>query len=343
MNNLNGNKLMGNIVETNNGEVKNKINKSNQNNINKTKTIIQKPNVSELQYKEPETYRPHLKDREGDIVTGFGYIVGRSNIPGSWIVINLVDKDDCYICDHVHMDMKESIYGYSVEDTDSIFIKFTGRVEEYTRSNGTKDYKINITKPIKFINDYFYNVPENVCSNYDKEKITKFFENASRRELIDLLIKLKEELGELTSYEFGENFIYSYIINTFMLNRASYDLYEGNLRGLVISNYGLVDMIYIITNTIFQIRHSTKLTLIEIIHLITVNCNVLQHVSNYDKGNDKAFKKYCQVHLKIKDLNSAWNTMLCRRKNFGKNPNPYNISLIDILDISFTVLDKYIR
>ena len=27
MNNLNGNKLMGNIVETNNGEVKNKINK----------------------------------------------------------------------------------------------------------------------------------------------------------------------------------------------------------------------------------------------------------------------------------------------------------------------------
>lgn len=338
-----------NRLEVKNIKNRNKENQIDKTNVDKSKTIINKPKVSELQYKEPETYRPHLKDREGEVVTGFGFIAGKSYyIDGGWVLINLIDVYDKYICDHVHINMKECIYNYSIEEGESTFIKFTGKIEKYVRKNGTKDYQINLIKPVKFINDMMYNSPsDDIYEDYNEDFISKFFENASRRELIDLTIKLKDELNELTSYEFGENFIYYYIINTFMLNRATYDLYEGNLRGLVISNYGLVDMIYVVSCTIFQIKTSHKLALIEILHLITVNCNILQNITNYNLNKDDyesiKFKKYCKSHLKIKDLESAWNIMLNRRRNFGSNPNPYRIEMNDILDYSFHVLNKYIR
>lgn len=346
---------MGNIIQSGeNNKIENnqKFNKSNNNNIDKTinnnKTIINKPPVSQIKYKEPETYRPSLKDREGDIVTGVGYISKKYD-DEKYTIINLVDDKGYYMADHTQLDMKERVYNYNINLDKTRFVEFTGKVKEYIRSNGTKDYEIILQHKPKLFDGKWISNPD--LSIVDKEpdidKINNFIScRACTRDIQDLIIKISKELNILTKFEYENNFIFDYIVNTFFLNRATYDLYEGNIRSISCSNDALMDLLYILSAVYFDFKTSTVIKLEDILARITQYCNVIQNIYTYESGNDKKFKKYIKRHLNVEsaqELNSAWDNIQNRKRNFGKYPNPYNYELSDILKMSYYVLNQYIN
>lgn len=339
----------------NSGKIKSSQVKSG-NQIDKTvtnnKLIINKPPVSQNKYKEPETHRPNLKDREGDIVTGVGYISKKYD-DKKYTIINLVDDKGYYMADHTQLDMKEYNYNYNVNLDETRFVEFTGKVKEYTRSNGTKDYEIILQHKPKLFDGTWINSPDYSLTDKepDIDKISDFISHkAYTRDIQDLIINISKELNILTKFDYENNFIFDYIVNTFFLNRATYDLYEGNIRGISCSNEALVDLLYIISSTYFLFKTSNILKLDSILGHITSWCNVLQHVVDYfvdtTSPNCKKFKKYCKQHLNIEtdiELTKAWDVMKNRKRNFGNNPNPDNYELSDILEMSYYVLDKYIQ
>lgn len=319
---------------------------------NRKQTIINKPPVSQIKYKEPETYRPSLKDREDDVVTGVGYI-SRKYDDKKYTIINLVDNDGYYMADHTQLDMKECEYNYNIDLQETRFVEFTGKVKEYIRSNGTKDYEIILHHKPKLFDGKFIHNPDLsiVDKDYDINKINDFISNkACTRDIQDLIIKISNELNILTKFEYENNFVFDYIVNTFFLNRATYDLYEGNIRSISCSNNALVDLLYIISATYFYFKTSSIVELDCILGHITSWCNILQNVVDYfadtQSPNCKKFKKYCKQHLNIEtnnELTKTWDVMKNRKRNFGNNPNPNEYELSSILEMSYYVLDKYIQ
>ena len=252
----------------------------------------------------------------------------------------------------MNINMKEEIYDYGSELEECRFIIFTGVVNKYIRSNGTEDYEIILNhKPI-FINEKYYSPLNNdeLCEflnkGYDENYINNFIRKvATTRDMQDIISEIIDEINDLTKFDFGNNFITSYIINTFMLNRATYDLYEGNMRSLICSNNALMDIIYIMSGILFNLKIiNTGWSLSGILSTITHWCNIFQNVSDYHV--DKKFKKYCKTNLNIekdKDLNKAWNVLLNRKRNFGDNVNPMGTHLYEILDMSYYVLNTMIK
>lgn len=263
-------------------------------------------------------------------------------------VINLIDDDGYYMADHTQLDMKERVFNYKVDLRETRFVEFTGKVNEYRRSNNTIDYYIDLDhKPILLDGHWYnYNVDLTLIDNgFDEQKINNFLEKASTRELEDLIMKIANELNIMTKFEFNNNFIFDFIVNTFFLNRATYELYEGKIRGLHCSNYALADLLYLISDILFSFKISNSINLNNLLADISYSCNVIQNVTTYDQGHDFEFKKYCKQHLNIetkKQLANAWNTLLNRKRNFGKHTNPKDFKLQDILNNAFYIINLYI-
>lgn len=339
----------------NSGKIKSSQVKSG-NQIDKTvtnnKLIINKPSVSQIKYKEPETHRPNLKDREGNIVTGVAYISNKYD-DKRYTIINLVDNEGYYMADHTQLDMKEYEYDYKIDLHKITFVEFTGKVNKYTRKNGTEDYEIILQRKPKLFDGTWINDPDYSLTNNEPnvDKINNYIsQKACTRDIQNLIIEISKELNILTKFDYENNFIFDYIVNTFFLNRATYDLYEGNIRGISCSNEALVDLLYIISSTYFYFKTSNILKLDSILGHITSWCNVLQNVVDYfadtNSPNCKKFKKYCKQHLNIEtnnELTKAWDVMKNRKRNFGNNPNPNEYELSSILEMSYYVLDKYIQ
>lgn len=330
----------------------NNTNTFNDNSINdnsKHITII-KPNVQQIKYKNPDTFRPKLKGREGDNVTGYGFIVKKYN-EKYYTIINLVDEEGMYMADHTQMDLKENVFNYKIEPWIQL-IKFTGKVNKYTRSNGTQDYEIDLVRrPSLYDGDLFNpDAEDNLIKKYsrevDIEKITKFTEeDATERKIQDLIIVLSKEINVITSFDYGKNVLVDFIMNTFFLNRATYDLYDGNIRSISCSNYGLMDLSYILSAVLYDLETSDKINLGDLFNKIVNWCNILQKVSSYNKGCDLTFKKYCKKHLYIEteeQLKEAWSTLLYRKRNFGDDVTG-GFTLEDILSTAFQVLNNYIE
>jgi hypothetical protein len=319
---------------------------------NRKQTIINKPPVSQIKYKEPETYRPSLKDREDNVVTGVGYISKKYD-DKKYTIINLVDDKGYYMADHTQLDMKEYEYNYNINLDETRFVEFTGKVKEYIRSNGTKDYEIILQHKPKLFDGKWVSNPDLsiIAKEPDIDKIINFIScRACTRDIQDLIIKISKELNILTKFEYENNFIFDYIVNTFFLNRATYDLYEGNIRSISCSNDALMDLLYIISAVYFDFKTSNIIKLDCILSKITYWCNVIQNVVDYfadtKSPNCKRFKKYCKQHLNIEtseELSKAWDVMKNRKRNFGKYPNPDNYKLSDILEMSYYVLNQYIN
>lgn len=336
-----------------NNYVKANIGDNNTNTFNdnsKNTIIIKKPSVQKIKYRDPETFRPKLKEREGDIVTGYGFIIKKYNSK-FYTIINLVDEEGMYIADHTQINLKEVVFDYEINPWIQL-IKFTGKVNKYTRSNGTQDYEIDlIRRPSMYDGDLFNpDAENNLINKYSKEidveKITDFVEKeATERKIQDLIIMLSKEINIISSFDYGKNVIVDFIMNTFFLNRATYDLYDGNIRSISCSNYGLMDLTYILSVVLYDLETSDKINLGILFNKIVNWCNILQKVNSYDKGCDKNFKRYCKEHLNIEtddQLKEAWSTLLFRKRNFGDDVTG-GFTLEDILSTSFQVLNNYIE
>lgn len=317
------------------------------------RTVINKQQASQKVYKEPKTFRPKLKDNDGKNVICYGFLI-RKRDDGRYTVINIVDEEGKYMGDHVTIDMKEYVYDYKDELYDFRFIKFSGLVKRYTRKNGTTDYEVDLKHKPVFIDDSYYTpllieeIDEFINSGYNEDKINKFIrKTATTRDMQDIIMELVKRINELTKFDFGNNFITSYIINTFMLNRATYDLYEGNMRSLICSNNALMDIVYIMSGILFNlktIKNFNGWKLKDILETITDWCNIFQNVTDY--SHDKNFKKYCKNNLNIekdKELNKAYDVLLNRKRNFGYETNSTGIEIHEILDMSYYILNEIIK
>ena len=252
------------------------------------------------------------------------------------------------MADHTQLNMKEKEFNYKVDLNKTRLVEFTGKVEEYTRANNSIDYCINLHHKPLLYDGSWYNSEVDLSfieGGFNEEKINKFIGKASTREFQDLIIKISNDLNILTKFEYNNNFIFDFITNTFFLNRATYDLYEGNIRSISCSNYALVDLLYIISAVLFEFKVSNVIKLEWLLPKIIYYCNIFQKVYSYNAGCDARFKKYCKQHLNIesnKELNKAWGVLLKRQMNFGSNPNPNNFNQEDIIDTAFYIINQYI-
>lgn len=319
------------------------------NNKNKI-VIINKPNVSQKNYRNPSTFRPSLKDRENEHVTGYGFVANKYN-DKYHTVINLVDEEGRYMADHTQLDLKETVYDYHIDLEDVRFIKFMGKVKKYQRKDNSVDYEIILThKPI--LHDGFWFNP-NMSNIYDKynievdvRKINDYIENKiSSRDIQNIILNISKEINELTKFDFGENFIFNYVTNTFFLNRATYDLYEKNIRGISCSNDALMDLAYILASLLYYLNTTRSSNIDTILTKATYWCNVMQNVRSYDKNYDCNFKKYCKRNLCMdteRQLKDAWFNLLNRKRNFGADVTG-DFTIEDILDSAYPVLNDYIE
>lgn len=239
--------------------IKNMGNMTINNNENKKIIVINKPNVSQKNYRNPSTFRPSLKDRENETVTGYGFISGKYN-DKYYTIINLVDEKGCYMADHTQMDLRESIYRYDYDISKACFIKFTGKVKRYQRKDKSIDFEIILTHQPILMDGFWFNPNSNEIYDYyndeiNIDKINNFISNkVSTRDIQNMILSISEDIDNITEFEFGKRFIFNYTTNTFFLNRATYDLYEQNIRGLSCSNDALMDLAYILAATLYYLK-----------------------------------------------------------------------------------------
>jgi hypothetical protein len=228
----------------------------------------------------------------------------------------------------------------------SNFIKFEGISHNYTRSNNTHDFNINITKPVDFLYDNISNCNYNdrfFDIDLDFNKFLNYFYKAEYNDLLRLLNKLTERLNKIT-IEFGKNFVYNFIINNFMLYNATYDLYNEELQNNKFTYESLISLILIMSSTIFKIETSHTIELKSILSYIACACNVEQGIYTYNKATDE-FIRFCQgidIKPNSKRMKKAWSKIILRKYNFGENPNPLNYTKNEISEMAYLLLNDYI-
>lgn len=331
---------------SNNSNIGDNNNKSfNENSFNITNITNIYPKAQSKKEKDKEReqkQRPYLADKEGKLVKGYGYIVKQYS-DDLYTVINLTDLNGVYMADHVQMDIKDNIYDYKYK---SNFIYFEGYSHQYRRKDGTYDYEINISEPIEFLGNKVMN-----CNYTEKyydielnfDKFLKYFYKVEYNELFRLLNKLSERLDKLT-IEFGKRFVYNNIINNFMLYNATYDLYNEELQNDMINIEGLISLILIISSTIFKIETNTTMDIEFILSYIAYACNLEQGITTYNKQT-KEFERFCNninIPINSKKLKKAWNKIILRKQNFGKNVNPFEITKNMLAETAYLILDEYI-
>ena len=333
----NNNNLMGDNNSNSNVSSHNN-NSFNTNNI--TNIYPRSQSKKERDKEREQKQRPYLADKEGKLVKGYGYIV-RQYKGGMYTVINLTDLNGVYMADHIQMFIEEDKYKYVFK---SNFIQFEGNCYKYKRNNGTNDYSIKITKPVKFLDDEVMNC--NYTERYfdmelDYNKFLKYFYKAEYNDLFRLLNKLSERLDKLT-IEFGKRFVYNNIINNFMLYNATYDLYNEELQTNIINMEGLISLILITASTIFKIEVNEYLNIGNTLSYVAYVCNLEQGVISYDK-HSKSFENFCSnMNISGKKLKKAWNIIGLRKYNFGTEPNPNNVSKNELAEYAYYVLNDYI-
>lgn len=316
--------------------------------VNVTKNIIKQPrrlSVEEINKLKGLTQRPYLKHRLGERISCYGYVIGRYRNTDLYTVINLVDINGKYITDHVQLNLKTNIYDYY--ENHITLIKIKGVVKEYIRkSNNTIDYEIDLLEKPIVLTETYYNMKNNKVDYYSKEinesKIFDFISTIEVSKLYNLINKLKSNINNLTAYDFGENFIYSFIINQYMLNTATYELYNENINK--INEDAVLQILILISSVYYILNEADSVSLTYILEFICYVCNIFQGVTCCNESNPN-FRKFCEQKLNIKSKNKikgAWKTIHLRKMNFGSDPNPGNFKFNEVINMAYSVLDDFI-
>ena len=322
-------KNANNEVGVNNG----KLNQYNiDNTINNNIKIIkesEKPkrkNKEEIEKMKKEVQRPYLKHKLNEIVHCFGYIVGRYRNTNRYTVINIVDVDGNYVADHIQLDLQnyENELIKPLGENSIYFIRFKGMVRQYIRQDKTIDYEIRlIDKPIVF-SIIYYNMQGSI--DYDIEKVNKnkiinYLSTTPIDDLYNLLEKLKDEVNDLTRHEFGLNYVYSYVVNQYMLNSATYDLYNQLLHKKDLNEDLILDLIILLSSIVYIFKYNEQVTLVYMMKYISYMCDILQGILNQNKTTEE-FKRFCKEKLKVegkRKIEELVRIIRLRRLNFGNN------------------------
>lgn len=345
-------KNANNEVGVNNG----KLNQYNiDNTINNNIKIIkesEKPkrkNKEEIEKMKKEVQRPYLKHKLNEIVHCFGYIVGRYRNTNRYTVINIVDVDGNYVADHIQLDLQnyENELIKPLGEDSIYFIRFKGVVRQYIRQDKTVDYEIRlIDKPIVFSIMYF-NMQG--CVDYDIEKVNKnkiinYLSTAPIDELYNLLEKLKDEINDLSRHEFGVNYVYSYAVNQYMLNSATYDLYNKLLHKKDLNEDSILDLIILLSSIVYTFKYNEQVSLVYIMKYISYMCDILQGVNNQNQSIEK-FKQFCVEKIKVESkrkIDELIHSVRCRKMNFGIN-DLEECTESNLYEYAYCVLNEIIK
>lgn len=343
---------------------KNTIDQSvNKHTENKTFVNISYPKretKKEKEQREKCTQRPALKDNVGKRITCFGLTVCKYPYSDFYTVVNVVDKNGNYIADHIQLDYKENIYNYSGQiPLKDNYIRFTGIVKPYPKGRGD-DYCIEIIDKVDMTSSRIYYTGEII--NYeeveiDYNKIGNYLKISNMTKLYDIIDGLREEINVITEDVLTKDFIYYYIINQYFLNRATYSIYEGELRDQGFNEDCVLDLMILLGSTLFDLKSFDSIDLYELFERICYSCNILQGVkklivfrsnecydATYEHNPD--FEDFCRNKLNCKGerkLRGLWYTVLLRKKDFGMmRPYPDKLDKQILTYRSYHMITKYI-
>ena len=350
----NKNNVNGDIIFNGNGNNNSLVNKQNRENIiNKyeiNNLIPVRKTEKEIEKEMKETMRPCLRDNVNKLITCFGYVISSFQKLGDgwYTVVNVMDRNGNYLSDHIQLNFKQNIFHYDFTEGD--YIRFTGYVTDYVRSDGSKDYSVNIIDKVELIpSKYHYN---DELINYDNEidfgKLRDYLSNSNITKINMLLEQMRKELNDLTKYYYIDDFIYYYILNQFMLNTATYKLYEGELRDQKIKDEIIINIMCILGSVIFEMKSNREIELYDLLHFICEHCNIIQGVRCYtDVNKNPDFGTFCTNFMNCngkKKTSKLFHFVKLRYLDFkNKDTNSFNITKQDMLLRTYIILNNYIN
>lgn len=319
--------------------------------INNYKMLPKRISKKEREEKEKITRRPCLKDKLGQKVTCFGYIVGKHKyLTHLYTIVNVVDIKGEFAADHIQLDFKEDIYNYTYDK--GSYIRFTGIVKSYIRkSNNTIDYTVEITKKVLILSgDYDLLDVYNPIRKLPDSNIEKFLCGQNITKIQDVILKIRDDINDLTNGLFFEDYLYYYVLNQYTLNQATYSFYQGELRDQNINEDCILGILIILASLLYELK--TRDSYIgEIMSHIAIKCNILQGIEKYTRPEDNPGLQtfYRDIISNTnqqpgkKLLKYLFNFIANRYYDFGhKTTNDLKISVKDIKQQAYTIIEQFI-
>lgn len=320
-------------------------------NVDKSKTVDNSKNKNITNNKINNTYyiykqnidndkkkiqRPGLTNREnGSIIKFKAMIVGEYSRFDNCVTIINLHRGKEYLADHTQLFLNERLEEFNKRNTlNSCLIHATGKIKEYARKNGDKEYSIELlNKDIVLEDDMFY-CPVKLIGNIDFD-IKEFYDELMTYEyngLLYLVSRLRHIINELTAEFLPEDFIYHYILNQYSLNSLSVDLYKDELQNNTFTEKELYEISILLGNVIFDLKTEETLKLKTIFRHIVLDLNAVQGIITLHKdvhANKIINKRFTQI-CKTKNIafGKAMMIVINRTKNFQidviRDHIPYN-------------------
>ena len=316
--------------------------------VNKSKNIIHNNNINKMYYiykqnidnNKKKIQRPGLFNREnGSIIKFKAIIVGEYARFSNCITIINLHRGKEYLADHTQLFLNESLEEFIKRNTsNSCLIHATGKIKEYTRKNGDKEYSIELlNKDIVLEDDVFY-CPVKLIDDIDFD-IKEFYDELMRYEynsLLYLVSRLRRAINELTAEFLPEDFIYHYILNQYSLNSLSVDLYKDELQNNTFTEKELYEICILLGNVIFDLKTRESLKLIDVFRHIVLDLNVIQGIRTLHKDKDvnkKINKRFVEI-CKNKNISfgKAMMIVINRSKNFNIKNYIDNVPYNEVLE-----------
>lgn len=336
------------IVDKSKAIDKNKIvDKSKAVDKSKSKNIINN-NINKIIYNykqnidndKKKIQRPGLTNREnGSIIKFKAMIVGEYSRFNDCVTIINLHRGKEYLADHTQLFLNESLEEFNKRNIlNSCLIHATGKIKEYVRKNGDKEYSIELlNKDVVLEDDMFY-CPVKLIGYIDFD-IKEFYDELMTYEyngLLYLVSRLRHIINELTTEFLPEDFIYHYILNQYSLNSLSVDLYKDELQNNTFTEKELYEISILLGNVIFDLKTEETIKLLTIFRHIVLDLNAVQgitiiHKDNYvNKKTNRRFTQICQN--KNISFGKAMMIVINRTKNFQIDVSIDNIPYNNILE-----------
>lgn len=322
------------------------VNKSKA--VNKSKNIIHNNNINKMYYiykqnidnNKKKIQRPGLFNRENDSIIKFtAIIVGEYARFSNCVTIINLHRGKEYLADHTQLFLNESLEEFIKRNTtNSCLIHATGKIKEYSRKNGDKEYSIELlNKDIVLEDDMFY-CPVKLIDDINFD-IKEFYDEIMTYEynsLLCLVSRLRHIINELTTEFLPEDFIYHYILNQYSLNSLSVDLYKDELQNNTFKEKELYEICILLGNVIYDLKIRESLKLRIIFRHIVLDLNAIQGIISLDKDkyvNKKINKHFAEI-CKNKNISfgKAMMIVINRSKNFNIKNYVDNVSYNDVLE-----------
>lgn len=313
------------------------VDKSKNKNIINKMYYIYKQNIDNNKKK---IQRPGLFNRENDSIIKFtAIIVGEYARFSNCITIINLHRGKEYLADHTQLFLNESLEEFIKRNTaNSCLIHATGKIKEYSRKNGDKEYSIELlNKDIVLEDDMFY-CPVKLIDDINFD-IKEFYDELMTYEynsLLCLVSRLRHIINELTTEFLPEDFIYHYILNQYSLNSLSVDLYKDELQNNTFNEKELYEICILLGNVIYDLKTRESLKLKIIFRHIVLDLNAIQGIISLDKDkyvNKKINKRFAEI-CKNKNISfgKAMMIIINRSKNFNIKNYVDNVPYNDVLE-----------